>query len=64
MADTRSECWGDNTSARLLRGFLFCVGRRLRDPSREGVGVHGASVDFAAKNSDHELGLGGGGGVN
>lgn len=60
MADTRSECWGDNTSARLLRGFLFCVGRRLRDPSREGVGSTGASVDLAAKNSDQKLGLGGG----
>jgi len=41
MADTRSECWDDNTSARLLREFLFCVGRRLRDLSREGDGSTG-----------------------
>lgn len=29
-------------------------------PVQGGCRVHGASVDFAAKNSDQELGLGGG----
>jgi hypothetical protein len=57
MADTRSECWGDNTSARLSRGFLFCVGRRLRDSSREGGGSTGLLT--LQPKIPTELGLGG-----
>lgn len=60
MADTRSECWGDNTSARLLRGFLFCGGRRLRDPSREGVGSTGPVLTLQPKIPTKSWGSGGG----